>query len=78
MSEIIRTQGLKKHYHLGAETVRACDGIDLLIEREEFVAIMGPSGSGKSTFMNMASSSSWRCTARALRSISRRTVASTT
>ena len=53
MSEIIRTQGLKKHYHLGAETVRACDGIDLLIEREEFVAIMGPSGSGKSTFMNM-------------------------
>ena len=53
MSEIIRTQGLKKYYHLGAETVRACDGIDLLIEREEFVAIMGPSGSGKSTFMNM-------------------------
>jgi len=53
VSEIIRTQGLKKHYHLGAETVRACDGIDLLIEREEFVAIMGPSGSGKSTFMNM-------------------------
>ena len=53
MSEIIRTQGLKKHYHLGVETVRACDGIDLLIEREEFVAIMGPSGSGKSTFMNM-------------------------
>ncbi|MDE3004428.1 MAG: ABC transporter ATP-binding protein [Gemmatimonadota bacterium] len=50
---MIRTQGLKKHYHLGAETVRACDGIDLLIEREEFVAIMGPSGSGKSTFMNM-------------------------
>ena len=53
MSEIIRAENLKKHYHLGAETVRACDGVDLLIQQGEFVAIMGPSGSGKSTFMNM-------------------------
>ncbi|HSR41796.1 MAG TPA: ABC transporter ATP-binding protein, partial [Longimicrobiales bacterium] len=53
MSEIIRTEGITKHYVLGAETVRAVRGIDLVIDRGEFVALMGPSGSGKSTFMNV-------------------------
>jgi putative ABC transport system ATP-binding protein len=51
--EIIRTEGLKKDYVLGAETVHAVRGVDLVIQKGEFVACMGPSGSGKSTLMNM-------------------------
>jgi len=51
--EVIRTEGLRKDYVLGAEIVRAVRGVDLTITRGEFVAVMGPSGSGKSTLMNL-------------------------
>jgi putative ABC transport system ATP-binding protein len=50
---VIRTEAIVKDYELGAETVHAVRGVDLVIEPGEFVAVMGPSGSGKSTFMNI-------------------------
>ena len=53
MDPVIRTAGITKDYVLGAEVVHAVRGVDLTIQRGEFVAIMGPSGSGKSTFMNL-------------------------
>src|SRR5215471_16897789 len=49
----IQVEGVHKYYSLGEAKVHALRGVDLRIDRGEFVAIMGSSGSGKSTFMNM-------------------------
>ena len=51
--EVIRTVDLTKVYDRGAAEVRAMDGVNLLVSRNEYCAIMGPSGSGKSTLMNL-------------------------
>jgi putative ABC transport system ATP-binding protein len=50
---VIKTEDLAKVYEMGAELVRALNGIDLEVRKGEYVAIMGPSGSGKSTLMNL-------------------------
>jgi putative ABC transport system ATP-binding protein len=50
---MIELTALKKYYQMGETTIRALDGIDLNIRRNEFVAVMGASGSGKSTLMNI-------------------------
>ena len=53
MHEVIRIENLTRVYTIGEETVRALNGINLSINKNEYVALMGPSGSGKSTLMNI-------------------------
>jgi putative ABC transport system ATP-binding protein len=53
MTDLISLKGIKRHYDVGGEIVRALDGVDLTIQQNEYISIMGPSGSGKSTLMNM-------------------------
>jgi putative ABC transport system ATP-binding protein len=50
---LISLKDIFKIYNVGGEEVRALDGVDLTIQENEYLAIMGPSGSGKSTLMNM-------------------------
>jgi len=50
---IIKTQNLTKDYETGTQVVNALKGINLSVEKGEFLSIMGPSGSGKTTLMNI-------------------------
>lgn len=53
IKEIIRTEDLTKIYQMGQLKVTALKSIDIVINENEYVALMGPSGSGKSTLMNL-------------------------
>jgi putative ABC transport system ATP-binding protein len=51
--EVIRIEGLKKHFAMGSGRFTALNGIDLSFRRGEFAGLIGPSGSGKTTLLNI-------------------------
>jgi len=52
-SPVVELENVRREFLVGEQVTVALDGIDLVVERGEFLAIVGPSGSGKSTMMNL-------------------------
>ena len=57
---ILKAENLKKYYPLGNTVVKALDGVNLSVEKGEFLSIVGKSGSGKSTLLHIQSGISGR------------------
>jgi putative ABC transport system ATP-binding protein len=53
VTAIVKLEGVSRTYVRGREALHVLDGIELTIERGDFVALMGPSGSGKTTLLNL-------------------------
>ena len=53
IDEVVRLEGVCRHYSVGEETVKALDDVSFTISKGGYWAIMGPSGSGKSTLLNI-------------------------
>ncbi len=53
MQELIKFENVKKSYQIGEKSFNALDGVNLTINKGEFVVILGPSGAGKSTLLNL-------------------------